>query len=416
MRKSLQLVALTTAFTMSMTATLSWAYSGGPDRRGATTGPPALIEPSSAPSPAPSPSVTRVAPALTPRAVTTPTRHAVTTPIPVATDRGSDHLASYPGESAPRGCRTGARLVPTCGILWGVAPGARTEARGVQALAEFERKTGRHQAVFHAYHRGIRQVFPTPQEIAISREPGRKRILLLNWKPESATWAGIARGDRATDEFLTRLAAHIRQNYRERFFFAIHHEAEDQVREQPGSGYTARDYAAMFRHVVKRLRAEGAHNVVTVLVHMAYVPHTTKSWFQHMYPGNDVVDWIGFDTYSYSDPGYGHGDFAELLNRRSASKPNWPGFYNWVTRRHPGKPLMVAEWGVWFSKRNPDHMAEFYREVGDQISRFPKIKAMVHFETPSNHKGQDSSVDSTPDALREYRRLGRLPVFQVSLS
>ena len=312
-------------------------------------------------------------------------------------------------------CRTGARLVPTCGILWGVAPGAKTEARGRQALQRFERKTGRHQAIFHAYHRGVRQVFPTEQEIAISREPGRRRILLLNWKPETTTWARIARGDRRTDAFLDRLAAHLRKNYRERFFFAIHHEAEDQVRERPGSGYTARDYAAMFRHVVKRLRARGANNVVTVLVHMAYVPHTTKSWFSQMYPGDDVVDWVGFDTYSYSDPGYGHGGLDELLNRRSASKPHWPGFYNWVRARHPGKPLMVAEWGVWYSKRNPGHKARFYREVGRDIGRFPGIKAMVHFETPHNHKGQDSSVDSTPAALREYRRLGNLPVFQVAV-
>jgi hypothetical protein len=421
-RKSLQLVALTTAFTISMTATLSWAYTGGLDQLGVPYGPPAFVDPPATPvttaTTAPSSSAPPARPVAARPAGSSATPSAssgLTTPIPAATDQGADHLANYPVESGERACRTGSRLVPTCGILWGVAPGARTEARGVQALAEFERKTGRHQAIFHAYHRGIRQVFPTEQEIAISREPGRKRVLLLNWKPESATWAQIARGDRRTDQFLDRLAAHIRQNYRERFFFAIHHEAEDQVRERAGSGYTARDYAAMFRHVVKRLRAKGAHNVVTVLVHMAYVPHTTKSWFQHMYPGNDVVDWIGFDTYSYSDPGYGHGDFDELLNRRSASKPHWPGFYNWVTRRHPGKPLMVAEWGVWFSKRNPRHMAEFYREVGEQISRFPKIKAMVHFETPANHKGQDSSVDSTPDALREYRRLGRLPVFQVSL-
>jgi hypothetical protein len=413
-RKSLRIAALTTAFAMSVTATLSWAWTGGVDQLGVPYGPPAFVDPIvTPPTPpagtfAPVPLPDRLAPQP---AGTTP----AWTPLPMATDRGLDRLISHPRESGERRCRTGSKLVPTCGVLWGVAPGARTEARGVQALAEFERKTGRHQAVFHAYHRGIRQLFPTEQEITISREPGRKRILLLNWKPESATWAQIARGDRRTDEFLDRLAVHIRQNYREKFFFAIHHEAEDQVRERAGSGYTARDYAAMFRHVVKRLRAKGAHNVVTVLVHMAYVPHTTKSWFQHMYPGNDVVDWIGFDTYSYSDPGYGHGDFDELLNRRSASKPSWPGFYNWVTRRHPGKPLMVAEWGVWFSKRNPDHMAEFYREVGDQIGRFPKIKAMVHFETPANHKGQDSSVDSTPDALREYRRLGKLPVFQVSV-
>ncbi|GGN27515.1 hypothetical protein FHR83_005221 [Actinoplanes campanulatus] len=397
----LHLAALTTAFAMSVTATLPWAWTGGADRLGVPPyRPPVVVEPAvTAPGPP-----ARLVPEPMPGPATAGRRPAI---VPVG------HRAESVRE---RTCRTGARLVPTCGILWGVAPGAHTEAQGSWALNEFERKTGRHQAVFHGYHKGTRQLFPTEQEIRIAREPGRERILLLNWKPETTTWARIARGDRRTDEFLDRLAEHLRENFRERFFFAIHHEAEDQVRERAGSGYTARDYAAMFRHVVNRLRAKGATNVVTVLVHMAYVPHTTKSWFQHMYPGDDVVDWIGFDTYSYSDPGYGHGDFDELLNRRSASKPGWPGFYNWVRGRHPDKPLMVAEWAVWFSERNPGHMAEFYREVGQQIGRFPGIKAMVHFETPANHKGQDSSVDSTPAALREYRRLGRLPVFQVSVN
>ena len=55
---------------------------------------------------------------------------------------------------------------------------------------------------------------------------------------------------------------------------------------------------------------------------------------------------------------------------------------------------MVAEWGVWSSKQNPGHKADFYREVGEQIGRFPKIRAMVHFDTPHNQKGQDSRVDS----------------------
>jgi beta-mannanase len=168
--------------------------------------------------------------------------------------------------------------------------------------------------------------------------------------------------------------------------------------------------------VVLRLRAHGVDNLVTVLVHMAYVPHTSKKWFEAMYPGNDVVDWIGFDTYAYSDPGYGHGDFAELLNRTASNRPTWPGFYNWATTKHPNKPLMVAEWGVWSSKRNPAHKAQFYREVGQQITRFPKVRAMVHFDTPHNQDGRDSRVDTTAESLAAYRRLGNLPVFQVEVA
>ncbi len=313
-------------------------------------------------------------------------------------------------------CRTGKKLVPTCGILWGVAPGAFTDKRGARALQDFEAKTGRHQDIYHAYHKGTKAVFPTKEEVQIARDPGEERILFLNWKPTGASWAKIAKGDKDVDKYLDRLAAHINKNFPEEFFFTVHHEAEDNVREKKGSGYTADDYSAMYRHVVQRLRAHGVDNLVTVWVSMAYVPHTTKKWFERMYPGNDVVDWIGFDTYAYSDPGYGHGDFAELLNRTSSNRPSWPGFYNWATTKHPNKPLMVAEWGVWSSKRNPKHKAEFYREVGQQITEFPKIRAMVHFDTPHNQDGRDSRVDATPQSLAAYRQLGRLPVFQVEVA
>jgi hypothetical protein len=308
--------------------------------------------------------------------------------------------------------------VPTCGILWGVAPGAHTDSRGAAALADFERKTGRTQAIFHSYHFGIRQLFPTPQEIAIARQPGRHRILFLNWKPEAASWAAIAHGDPATDAFLDRIAAHIKQTFPQQFFFAIHHEGENDVRPEAGSGYTAEDYAAMFRHVVLRLRADGVTNMVTVLVHMTYVPHATQSWFNQMDPGDDVVDWIGFDTYAYSDPGYGHANFTQLFNRTIdvAGRRSWPGFYTWARIRHPGKPIMLAEWGVWSSKRDPEYKVDFYRDLAAQLSRFPKVRAMVQFDTPHNKKGQDSSVDSTPAALEAYRELGELPIFQVAVS
>jgi hypothetical protein len=328
---------------------------------------------------------------------------AAPTPVPGAATRGR--------VDGP--CRTGEKLVPTCGVLWGVAPGAFTEKRGAPALLEFERKTGRHQDIYHAYHKGTGMLFPTREEIAIAREPGRERILFLNWKPAGASWAEIAAGDSRIDAYLDRLGRHIQAEFPEKFFFTVHHEAEDNVRDKPGSGWEASDFAAMYRHVVQRLRAAGATNLVTVVVHMAYVPHTTKRWFDDMYPGDDVVDWIGWDTYAYSDPGYGHGDFAELMNRRAADKPQWPGFYNWAVSRHPDKPLMVAEWGVWSSSRNPGHKAEFYREVGEQIRGFPRIKALVGFDTPHNQKGMDSRVDSNAEALAAYRELGRLPIFQV---
>jgi Glycosyl hydrolase family 26 len=433
-----QLAAVPTAFVLSVVTTLAWAWTGGVDQIGLPLGPvgdptvslPVLTSPDlpALATPQGEGPLARMLPALpgfsaSPSATGATTNRGNVPASPYTSSGTAPRVAPSPidvGVSAVQpalarreACRTGRRLVPTCGILWGVAPGAHTESRGASALAAFERKTGRTQAIYHAYHGGLRQLFPTDQEIGIARQSGRHRILFLNWKPESVSWAAIARGDRRTDAFLDRLAVHIRKNFHEQFFFAVHHEGENDVREKSGSGYTASDYAAMYRYVIKRLRAHGVHNIVSVLVHMAYVEHATKSWFNRMYPGDDVVDWIGLDTYAYSDPGYGHGNFAEVFNRRING---WPGFYNWAVTRHGRKPLMIAEWGVWSSRKNTAYKADFYRRLGSELRRFPRIKAMVQFETPHNQKGQDSSVDSTPAALQAYRRLGKLPMFQVAVT
>ncbi|WP_051797525.1 glycosyl hydrolase [Catenuloplanes japonicus] len=339
-------------------------------------------------------------------------------PWPGADPTGASGLGPSPSTSASpaagKDCRVDTKLVPACNVLWGAAPGAFTEERGAQALAEYEQKTGRTQTVYHAYHRGMNGLFPTDEEIAIAGDPARPRVLFLNWKPWDASWAEIAAG--GADDYLDELADHIRGTYTAPFFFTVHHEPEEEVRERPGSGYTAHDYRAMFRHVVSRLRGHGVDNLVTVVVHMAYVPYTSEPWFQELYPGDDVVDWVAWDTYAYSDRGeYGHGDFAELMNRTSSEAPDWPGFYNWAAARHPSKPLMVAEWGVWASHANPGHQADFYRSVARQLPDFPRIKALVHFDTPHDQRGRDSRPERTSDGLAAYRELGGLPMFQVDV-
>jgi hypothetical protein len=306
------------------------------------------------------------------------------------------------------GCRTGADLVPTCGVLWGVAAGVSSGRGGTRALHDFEERTGRHQDIHRTYHRGTRALFPTAEEIAVAREPGRRRILFLSWKPTGTSWAKIAKGDRQVDGFLDRLAGHLRQNYREDFFFTVHHSAEDEVRATRGSGYTAADYAAMYRHVVRRLRARGVGNLVTVLVHAAEPARSDRAALNRMYPGDDVVDWIGLDAEARSDAKAEHRNLAGLLGGQAVG-------YTWASTRHPDKPLMISEWSLWSSPRDPGRRAAAYREVGRQITRFPRIRAMVHVDTPQRRDGLQSRVDTTPAVLRAYRRLGALDTFQVDL-
>jgi hypothetical protein len=343
----------------------------------------------------------------------------------------SDSASPSPSDSAspgPSNCAVDAGLVPSCGILWGAAADAHTTTPLTQAVHDFEQSTGRTQAVFHTYHRGLGTVWPTSEEIALANEPGHPRIPFINWKPATGTWADIAAGDPAVDGFIDKVAAHIKADFPTRkFFLTIHHEPENDVNPAPGSGMTATDYAAMFRHVVQRLRGDGVTNAVTVMTYMAYPKWCVQPWHDDLYPGDDVVDWVAWDVYASSAPGYGYGDFGELMNRgdgitdeiqdlvsSAVSTFAWPGFYNWAAAEFPGKPLMLGEWGVWYDASNASHKSWFFDNVAQEIANYPRIKAMVYFDSP-DAEGRSSSVDQPSDALPAYQQLGALPQFQVDV-
>ncbi|GLZ80954.1 hypothetical protein Afil01_57610 [Actinorhabdospora filicis] len=341
--------------------------------------------------------------------VPTPGQHSLSSPS--SSSSSSSSTEAIVGSDLDNGCVIGVKLVPTCGALWGVAPGARSDVPRVTALNRFEDRTGRRQDIYHAYHRGF-ELFPTEDELKIANDPEKPRILFLNWKPRGATWAQIAAGNKDMDDYLDRLAEHIKKTYTEPFFFTVHHEPENDVDPRAGSGRTASDYAAMYRYVIQRLRADGVTNMVTVMVYMAYLDWAVQPWHKNLYPGDDVVDWVAWDAYAYSDPGYGYGDFAEMVDRTDGR--DWPGYYRWATETFPGKPLMLAEWGVWQSDKNPGHPAEVISQAEAQISLFPRLKALVYFET-ANDRGKDSRVDTDPGTLSAYRDLSESRHFQVRM-
>ncbi len=310
-------------------------------------------------------------------------------------------------------CVVDTRLVPSCGVLWGAAAGGFTATPREIALQQWEQATGRTATIFHQYHKGDEK-FPTAAEIAMTRDPAKPRVLLLNWKiAYGTTWAAVARGEK--NARIDNWATYIKATYPEKFFLALHHEPENDVIATAGSGMTAKDYAAMYRHVIQRLRTNGVTNAVNVIAYMGNEKWLAQPWWKDLYPGDDVVDWIGLDSYVSAEPGYYHyGDFADLLDRRPTG--GGTGFYDWATTVHPTKPIMVAEWGVYHRINYVVDKSPAFRTVIAELTKRPAIKAIVYFDTERDDEGdRNISIASTPEALATFRQLAADPIFNVNL-
>ena len=313
-----------------------------------------------------------------------------------------------PVRPAAPACTVGPKLIPTCHVLWGAAAGGFGPVPRDEALRTWETATGRPTSIYHAYHRGD-EAFPTPAEVAMAHDAGRPRLLMINWRVDlGTTWARVAAG--AVDGRIDRQARRMRA-FGDPFFLVLHHEPENDVDPRPGSGATAHDFAAMFRHVVTRLRADGVANAVTVVAYMDYERWFAAPWWPQLYPGDDVVDWIGLDSYLDAVPGGFHsGDFVSMLTRGAGTR--FPGFYAWATARRPAKPLMLAEWGVYGP---PADKPQVFATVLPALPRLPAIKAMVYFDTARDQSGRDIRIDSSPAALAQFQRLAAAALFDVRL-
>jgi hypothetical protein len=311
----------------------------------------------------------------------------------------------------PAGCTVSPILVPSCGAWWGVGAVPVAGQTWDQAMVDFDSQQGRSSNLLHYYHVGS-ATFPTALEISRSHDNGQNRVLLENWKPElGRSWAQVAAGDPVVDAEIDHEASYLQSNYTSPFFLAIHHEPENEVIPTNGSGFTASDYAAMYRHVVNRLRADGVRNAVFVVDYMGAPKWGEQSWFNDLYPGDDVVDWIAEDPYSVGSGGVWRSDFAGTVNRTDGS--SWPGFYTWATTAHPGKPIMLAEWGVTEDLSNPAAKATFFTTMAAQSQQFPDIKAFVYWSAPGSRPATATLIDSDPAALSAFRLLAASAQFQV---
>jgi beta-mannanase len=281
--------------------------------------------------------------------------------------------APSPGPSPGPGGSLSAIMAPSGGALWGTSKFDRS----------WESQLGRKFDIAHFYHQWTSN-FPTAEERSIAAEG---RLLLLNWKMPSP-WSSVANGGQ--DGQIAAVAGRLKALGR-KVFLAPHHEPEDQV----GSFGSASDYARAYRRIVEEFRQAGANNVIFVWNMMGYVGGW-GSIYPQLYPGDSYVDWIAWDPYNWygCKSGQKPRSFAEI------TKP----MYDWTAAHAPGKPLMLAEFGLREQPAGAPSKAEWFRDalVTLKTTR-TRIKALVYFNT--NHTC-DWRITSSSSSVAAYKQIG----------
>ncbi|WP_369195914.1 glycoside hydrolase family 26 protein [Streptomyces djakartensis] len=294
------------------------------------------------------------------------------------------------------GCRPTALLEPPCGAWFGAfVPHERDDLP--EKVAAYEQRVGRKLDIVYTYHdmslpEGARREgqLLTPEE----RQVGRDRMLLLSWeskwwggtRKQQPTWEQIAAGE--LDERVIDVQARRIKDYGRKVFLSFDLEMDTRT---PANG-TPAEFVRAWRHIHDRFRELGVRNVVWTWITTGYLDHADT--MKAMYPGDDYVDWVGYNQYNYyrcHDTGW--RSFARTQDATHA----------WIREHISGdKPLMLSEFGTATDADRPDRQAEWYAQVPSVLKRLDGVKAALQWNhrDPGPHCDLALANDAAWDSLR----------------
>ncbi|HYU51333.1 MAG TPA: glycosyl hydrolase [Gemmatimonadaceae bacterium] len=312
------------------------------------------------------------------------------TPAKDGLSRTRERTLSLPqaafGSDRRPGRRGGAVAPPKSGIYFG----AWTSPNTGHTMRQREEQIARKYDIAHNYH-DWNDAFPDAEDRSWARGG---RILYIDWSSaifgtsKMISWSRIARGreDRAIDAEAARI-----RRFGRPVLLSFSSEPEAAIGKQNGA--TVRNFAAAFRHIHNRFRADRVKNVAWVWSVMGSRDY--YSYYAHgLYPGDAYVDWIAWDPYNWYTCHHAPWEsFAETIG----------GFYKWLTQHgRSEKPFMLSEWGSRESDVDLSGKGQWFLNARTTLKsgRFPNLKALVYFD--SNPPECHWAVDTTTNSLNGY--------------
>ncbi len=231
-------------------------------------------------------------------------------------------------------------LVPSCGVLFG---GIFNSWGGGDIMSEYndaEAGTGAHLVLDHDYRRPGQVL--SPSDIELAKTPGA--LLQLNWKPANV-WADANGGNATVNAQIDAMANSIKSLGSTKIFLTLFHEPENDVSGgasgcsssiYKGSAGTPADYRAMWANVEARFNALGVTNVVWVMNYMNYP--TWDCMVDDLWPGNSLVDWVLFESYSYGNSSSFTASTSHFYNLLTSESDS--------THDYLSKPWGIGEFGT----------------------------------------------------------------------
>ncbi|MFD5655978.1 glycosyl hydrolase [Streptomyces hirsutus] len=298
-------------------------------------------------------------------------------------------------------CRPTELLEPPCGAWFGAfVPHERANLE--EKVRAYEEKVGRKLDIVYTYHdmslpEGDRREgqLLSPEEQRV----GEDRMLLLSWeskwwggtKGQQPRWAEIVAGD--LDTTVIDVQAQRIKDYGQRtgkkVFLSFDLEMDTRT---PANG-TPAQYVRAYRHLHDRFRELGVDNVVWTWIITGYLNH--GDLFKGMYPGDEYVDWIGYNQYNYY----------------RCHKTEWLTFEQTQTATHEwirenisaDKPLMLSEFGSAVDSTRPERQAEWYAQVPSVLKGLEGVKAALqwNYRDPGPHCNLAVADEAAWESLRK---------------
>ncbi|GGL73928.1 hypothetical protein GCM10010129_17000 [Streptomyces fumigatiscleroticus] len=304
---------------------------------------------------------------------------------PPGSGRGRSEDARSQPSALGGECRPTALLEPPCGAWFGAfVPHDRDDLP--EKVRAYEKHVDRKLDIVYTYHDMSRVTQGRREGQLLTEEEqqvGRDHMLLLSWeskwwggsKKQQPRWKQIAAGD-LDESVIDVQAERIKEYGREtgkKVFLSFDLEMDTRT---PANG-SPEEYVEAYRHIHDRFEQLGVDNVVWTWIITGYLNHADL--FERMYPGDEYVDWIGYNQYNYYR--CHKADWLSFEQTQTAT-------HDWI-REHlsDDKPLMLSEFGSASDPSEPDRQADWYAKVPGVLKRLDGVKAALqwNYRDPGPH-------------------------------